>query len=163
MELRLEPRTPPLHGSGELSSGLVHKCGEMGCVCLSCPFPLDRGQDAGGRRENGEAGEGRGSLPHTSRLRLKKQKYKPRDSPRHTPLPAPPLKSRLLRAKSKSTSDPHPAGSGCSQSGSRQGARLPFRPELAAAPVSLAAGVGVGQTLPRPARNKNQLGKRTTE
>ena len=163
MELRLEPRTPPLHGSGELSSGLVNKCGEMGCVCLSCPFPLDRGQDAGGRREEGEAGEGRGSLPHTSRLRLQKQNYTPRDSPRHTPLPAPPLKSRLLRAKSKSASDPDPAGSGCSQSGSRQGARLPFWPELAAAAVSLAAGVGVGQTLPRPARNENQLGKRTTE
>ena len=38
MELRLEPRTPPLHGSGELSPGLVNKCGEMGCVGLSCPF-----------------------------------------------------------------------------------------------------------------------------
>ena len=89
MELRLEPRTPPLHGSGELSPGLVNKCGEMGCVGLSCPFPLDRGQDAGGRREKGEAGEGRGGLPHTSRLRLKKKKIQtPRFSPPH-PAPRP--------------------------------------------------------------------------
>lgn len=59
-------------------------------------------------------------------------------------LPAPPLKSRPLRAKSKSASDPDPAGSGCSESGSRQGARLPSWPELVAAAVSLTAGVGVG-------------------
>lgn len=90
MELRLEPRTPLLHCSGQLSPGLVNKCGEMGCVCLSCPFPLDRGQDAGGRRKKGEAGEGRGGLPHTSRLRFKKKIQTPRFSPSHpSPCPTP--------------------------------------------------------------------------
>lgn len=97
----------------------------------------------------GRLEKGGGSPAHVKAEIKKKKKYKPRDSPRPTRLPAPPLKSRLLRAKSKSASDPDPTGSGCSQSVSRQGARLPFWPELAAAAISLAAGVGVGQTLPR--------------
>lgn len=124
-------------------------------MCFSCPLPLDRGQDAGGRREKGESGEGRGwgvgSPAHV------KAEVKKNTNP--AILPAPPLKSRLLRAKSKSASDPDPAGSGCSQSGSRQGARVPSWPELAAAAVSLAAGVGVGQTLPRPARKQKSIGE----
>lgn len=109
-------------------------------MCFSCPLPLDRGQDAGGRREKGEAGEGRGwevGSPAHVKAEIKK-------NTNPAILPAPPLKSRLLRAKSKSASDPDPAGSGCSESGSRQGARLPSWPELVAAAVSLTAGVGVG-------------------
>lgn len=56
--------------------------------------------------EKGEAGEER-EPQYTPRLRLKK-KYKPRNSP-PSPRPAPPLKSGLRRAKSKSTADPDQA------------------------------------------------------
>ena len=85
MELRLEPRTPPLHSSGELSPGLVNKCGEMVCVFL---LPSPSGQGTGCWGKKGERGgwrrAGVGGSPAHVKAEIKK-KYKPRDSPRPTP------------------------------------------------------------------------------